>query len=114
MLRAAALLVLLFALWALPAHAQDLVSARIETLSHVDRAGRWRVVAQSDQGSVLRAGAATEELLVRGAALNPGDHVSTRGARVQLLLSDGSRLNIAEDSELTLQSGEAGRWARLR
>lgn len=83
----------------------------VEVLSHVDRAGRWRVVEQSDQGSVFRG--EVEGLLRQGEALQPGDRILTRAARVQLLLSDGSRLNVSEDSELVLAEGPGDAWDRV-
>lgn len=102
---------------AVPSAAAEAASARIQTLSHVDRAGRWRTVDQTDQGSVFRIGPdglPVEDVLRAGDALGPGDRIRTRSARVEVLLSDGSRLNIAEDSELTLDSpGQGGAWERL-
>ncbi|MCK6505479.1 FecR family protein [Myxococcota bacterium] len=95
---------------ALPGRA-GAASAVIEALSHVDRAGRWRVVDQTDQGSVFRGQA--EDLLRQGDTLQPGDRLVTRAARVQLRLSDGSRMNLSEDGELTLAEGPGEAWDRV-
>lgn len=106
----AILLCLLLLLLPLPAAA---ASAVVESLSHVDRSGRWRAVEQSDQGSVLRP--TGEDLLRKGATLQTGDRLVTRAARVQLRLSDGSVLNVSEDSELSLeQQADESSFSRLR
>lgn len=80
-------------------------SAVVEQLSHVDRSGRWRMVDQTDQGSVFRPSG--EDLLRKGATVQAGDRLSTRAARVQLRLADGSVLNVGEDSELVVEEVDA-------
>lgn len=108
---ARALLGLLLLLSAALPRAAGAATAVIERLSHVDRAGRWRTVDQSDQGSVFHGG--VEDVLRTGDSLALGDRVVTRAARVQLLLSDGSRLNLSEQAELVLAEEEGETWRRV-
>ncbi|MCB9778666.1 MAG: FecR domain-containing protein [Alphaproteobacteria bacterium] len=111
------LLLLLCAVLALGgAPARAAATATVQVLSHVDASRRWRSTRETDQGSLFRADG-SEDLLREGDTLVPGDRVVTRQARVQLVLSDGSTLHVAEFSELVLAEGgataDADTWSRL-